>query len=156
MRTDPADTGGLFVGRRSGTAATRVNAIPQRVSRLRRRMTGSAAGVLLATMIALSLLCWGPIPLACLWVASAIDYLTGNVLVGIIAGFIALFPLLFGVLLILRQIDQAWILMRRAGGHDQHAGVMVWIFGMTAFVCALAYAFWFEVLHGYVWINGRR
>jgi hypothetical protein len=155
MRTDPTDTGGLL-GRRPRTVPTRVTAIPQRVSRLRRRMTGSAAGVLFATMIALSLLCWGPIPLACLWVASEIDYLTGNVLVGIIVGLIALFPLLFGVLLILREIDQAWILARRAGGHDQRAGVMVWIFGMTAFVCALAAAFWFSVLHGYVWTRAPR
>lgn len=154
MRTDPSDTGGLL-GRRPGSAPERVNAIPQRVSRLRGRMTGSAAGVLLATMIALSLLCWGAIPLACLWVASEIDYLTGNVLVGISVGFIALFPLLFGVLWILRQLDEAWILVRRAGGHDQNAGVMVRVFATTACVCALVAAFWFSVLHGYVWINGR-
>jgi hypothetical protein len=148
MRTDPSDTGGLFVGRRPGTAPVRFKAPPQRGTRVRQRIDGSLAGVLLAAMIALSLLCWGPIPLACLWVGSEVDYLTGSVFVGIIVAFIALFPLLFGVLSILRQIDQAWILVRRAAGHDQRTGVMVRIFGTTAFVCALAFAFWFLVIHG--------
>src|SRR5437868_6779597 len=132
MRTDPTDTGGLFVGRRPGTAPVRFKAIPQRGTHLRQRIDGSLAGVLLAVMIALSLLCWGPIPLACLWVGSEVDYLTGSVFVGIVAGLIALFPPLFGVLLILRQIDRAWILVRRAGGHDQRTGMMARIFGATA------------------------
>ncbi len=148
MRTDPSDTGGLFVGRRPGTAPVRFKAIPQRGTDVRQRIDGSLAGVLLATMIALSLLCWGPIPLACLWVGSEVDYLTGDVFVGIIVAFIALFPLLFGVLAILRQIDHAWILVRRAAGHDQRTGVMGRIFGTTAIVCALAFAFWFLVIHG--------
>jgi len=148
MRTDPSDTGGLFVGRRPGTAPVRFKAIPQRGTDVRQRIDGSLAGVLLATMIALSLLCWGPIPLACLWVGSEVDYLTGDVFVGIIVAFIALFPLLFGVLAILRQIDHAWILVRRAAGHDQRTGVMGRIFGTTAIVCALAFVFWFLVIHG--------
>jgi len=148
VRTDPTDTGGLFVGRRPGTAPVRFKAIPQRGTHLRQRIDGSLAGVLLAVMIALSLLCWGPIPLACLWVGSEVDYLTGSVFVGIIVAFVALFPMLFGTLAILRQIDQAWILVRRAAGHDQRTGVMGRIFGMTAFVCALAFAFWFLVIHG--------
>ena len=67
---------------------------------------------------------------------------------GIIVAFFALFPLLFGVLSLLRRIDQAWILVRRAAGYDQRAGVMGRIFGTTAFVCALAFAFWFLVIHG--------
>ena len=99
-------------------------------------------------MIFFSLLCWGPIPLACLWVGSEVDYLTGDVFVGIIVAFIALFPMLFGVLSILRQIDQAWILVRRAAGYDQRTGAMARLFGMTAIVCAIAFTFWFVVIHG--------
>lgn len=148
MRTDPTETGGLFVGRRPGTAPVRFRGVPQRGTEARQRVDGSLAGLLLAAMIAVSLLCWGPIPLACLWVGSEVDYLTGSVFVGIIVAFAALFPMLFGTLAILRQIDQAWILVRRAAGHDQRTGVMGRIFGMTAFVCALAFAFWFLVIHG--------
>ena len=107
MRTDPTDTGGLFVGRRPGTAPVRFKAIPQRGTHLRQRIDGSLAGVLLAVMIALSLLCWGPIPLACLWIGSEINYLTGSVFLGFIVAFLALFPLLFGALALLRRLDAA-------------------------------------------------
>jgi len=148
MRTDPSDTGGLFVGRRPGTAPVRFKTIPQRGTHTRQRIDGTLANLLLAAMVALSLVCWGPIPLACLWIGSEIDYLTGSVFLGIIVAFFALFPLLFGVLSLLRRIDQAWILVRRAAGYDQRAGVMGRIFGTTAFVCALAFAFWFLVIHG--------
>jgi hypothetical protein len=148
MRTDPTDTGGLFVGRRPGTAPVRFKAIPQRGTEARQRIDGSLAGVLLAAMIALSLLCWGPIPLACLWVGSEIDYLTGNVFIGILVAFFTLFPLLFGTLWVLRQLDNAWILVRRAAGHDQRTGAMGRVFGTTAFVCALVFLFWFVVIHG--------
>src|SRR4051794_36287311 len=114
MRSDPTDTGGLFVGRRPGTAPVRFKAVPQRGTQARQRVDGSLAGVLLAAMIGVSLLCWGPIPLACLWVGSEINYLTGSVFLGIILAFLALFPMLFGALAILRQLDNAWILVRRA------------------------------------------
>lgn len=148
MRTDPSDTGGLFVGRRPGTAPTRFRALPQRGSEVRQRVDGSFAGVLLVAMAALSLLCWGPIPLACLWIGSQVDYLSGSVGLGILVAFLALFPLLFGTLSLLRRIDQAWILVRRAAGHDQRAGALGRIFAATAAVCALVFAFWFLVIHG--------
>jgi hypothetical protein len=148
MRTDPSDTGGLFVGRRPGTAPVHFRALPQRGSDTRQRIDGSFANLLLAAMVAVSLLCWGPIPVACLWVGSQIDYVTGSVFLGILTAFIALFPMLFGALAILRLLDQAWILVRRAAGHDQRSGVMGRIFGTTAVVCAVAFAFWFIVIHG--------
>jgi hypothetical protein len=103
---------------------------------------------LLAAMEALSLLCWGPIPLACLWIGSEVDYLSGSVFLGVLIAFLALFPLLFGALLVLLQLDHAWILVRRAAGHDQRTGAMVRIFGCTAAVCGIAFTFWFLVIHG--------
>jgi hypothetical protein len=148
VRTDPSDTGGLFVGRRPGTAPVHYRALPERGSETRQRLDSFGAGVLMAIMIALSLLCWGPIPIACLWVGSEIDYLTGSVFLGIIVAFIALFPMLFGTLSLLRRVDSAWILVRRAAGHDQRAGAMARVFGTTAFICALAFLFWFLVIHG--------
>jgi len=148
MRSDPSDTGGLFVGRRPGTAPTRFRSLPQRGSEARQRVDGSFAGVLLSAMTFLSLLCWGPIPLASLWVGSQVDYLSGSVSLGILVAFIALFALLFGTLSILRRLDQAWILVRRAAGHDQRSGALGRIFAATAAICALAFAFWFVVIHG--------
>ncbi|HWX75082.1 MAG TPA: hypothetical protein VNZ05_07245 [Solirubrobacteraceae bacterium] len=148
MRTDPTDTGGLFVGRRPGTAPVKFRSAPERAGERRRRVDGSLAGLLLAAMIALSLLCWGPIPIACLWVGSEVDYLTGSVFLGIVIAFFALFPLLFGTLSLLRRLDHAWILVRRAAGYDQRTGAMGRVFGTTAVICAVAFAFWFLVIHG--------
>jgi hypothetical protein len=148
MRTDPSDNGGLFVGRRPGTAPGRFRKLPERGSEKRQRIDGSLAGVMVAAMVALSLLCWGPIPLACLWVGSQMDYLSGSVGVGILVSFVALFVLLFGTLSLLKRLDQAWILVRRAAGHDQRTGIMGRIFGAAAVVCGLSFAFWFVVIHG--------
>jgi hypothetical protein len=148
MRTDPSDTGGLFVGRRPGTAPLRFRKLPERGSEARQRVDGSLAGVLFAAMTVLSLLCWGPIPIACLWIGSEVNYLTGSVSFGILVAFAALLVLLFGSLAILRRLDQAWILVRRAAGHDQRTGALGRIFAATAAICALLFIFWFLVIHG--------
>jgi predicted secreted protein len=148
MRSDPSENGGLFVGRRPGTAPVRFRTLPQRGSELRQRLDGSLAGILLTGIIILSLLCWGPIPIACLWIGSRANYLTGSVSFGILVSFAGLFTLLFGTLSILRRLDQAWILVRRAAGHDQRTGAMGRIFAVTAVVCALIFLLWFLVIHG--------
>jgi len=148
MRTDPSDTGGLFVGRRPGTAPIRFRTLPQRGSERRQRVDGSFANLLLASMTLLSLLCWGPIPLACLWLGSEADYLSGSVSVGIVVSFAGLFALLFGALSILRRLDHAWLLVRRAAGHDQRTGALGRVFAITAALCAVSFGVWFLVLHG--------
>ncbi len=148
MRSDPSENGGLFVGRRPGTAPVRFRSLPQRGSDLRQRVDGSFASLLLAAIIFLSLLCWGPIPLACLWLGSEADYLSGSVGLGILVSFIGLFALLFGALSLLRRLDNTWILVRRAAGHDQRSGVLGRVFAATAAVCGIIFAVWFIVIHG--------
>jgi hypothetical protein len=148
MRSDPSDSGGLFVGRRPGTAPVRFRTLPQRAGERRRRIDGSLANLLLAAIVLVSVLCWGPIPLASLWLGSEVDYLSGSVSLGILVAFIGLFALLFGALALLRRIDNAWVLVRRAAGHDQRAGVMGRVFAITAAICAVLFALWFLVIHG--------
>jgi hypothetical protein len=148
MRSDPSENGGLFVGRRPGTAPVRFRELPKRGGVLRQRIDGSLAGTLLSTMLVLSVLCWGPIPLACLWLGSQVDYLSGSVTFGIFVSFVALFVFLFGALAILRRLDQAWILVRRAAGHDQRSGILGRIFAITAVICALLFTFWFIIING--------
>ncbi len=148
MRSDPSETGGLFVGRRPGTAPTRFRALPQRGSGARRRVDNNLARLLLVGMVIGSLLCWGPIPLACLWISAQANYLTGSVSFGVLVALVALFVLLFGTLMLLRRLDNAWILVRRAAGYDQRNGVLPRIFGITAAVCAAVFSFWFVVIHG--------
>jgi hypothetical protein len=148
MRTDPSETGGLFVGRRPGTAPLHFRKLPLRGSALRRRFDGSLASFMFAGMVVLSLSCWGPIPVACLWIGSRVNYLTGSVSLGILIAFVGLFVLLFGTLAILRRLDNAWILVRRAAGHDQRTGVLARVFGFTAAVCAVLFTIWFVLIHG--------
>jgi hypothetical protein len=148
MRSDPSDNGGLFVGRRPGTAPVHFRTLPERGGELRQRVDGSLASLLLAAIVLLCLLCWGPIPLACLWIGSQVDYLSGSVSLGILVSFAGLFALLFGALSLMRRLDQAWILVRRAAGHDQRTGALGRIFAITAIVCAVVFAFWFLVIHG--------
>ncbi len=148
MQSDPSDSGGLFVGRRSGTAPVRFRGSPERGSAGRRRADSMLAGAMLVAMTVLSLLCWGPIPIACLWVGSEVQYVSGSVSLGILLAFVALAALLFGTLALLRRIDHAWVLVRRAAGHEQPAGVLGRIFAATAVVCATAFVLWFLLVNG--------
>src|SRR6476620_7853364 len=146
MRTDPSDNGGLFVGRRPGPAPVHFRGVPERGSERRQRVDGSFANLLLVGIVFVSLLCWGPIPLACLWIGSQVDYITGSVSVGILFAFITLFTLLFGALALLRRLDNAWILVRRAAGFDQRTGALGRIFAGTCAICAIAFVVWFLIL----------
>jgi hypothetical protein len=148
MRTDPSDNGGLFVGRRPGTAPVHFRTLPERGGELRQRIDGSLASLMLAAITLLCLLCWGPIPVACLWVGSQANYLTGSVSLGILMSFVALFALLFGALALMKRIDSAWILVRRAAGYDQRTGALGRIFAATAVICGLAFVIWFVIIQG--------
>jgi hypothetical protein len=148
VRTDPTDTGGLFVGRRPGTAPTRYRATPDELSASRRRLDGLLAHGILAAMIVVNLLFWGPLPALGLWVASQGQYRTGSVSVGILAGFASLLAALFGGLALLKRMDRVWILARRAAGHDQREGVLGRVFGTTAAVGAVGFTVWLVFIGG--------
>ncbi|MHB1537524.1 MAG: hypothetical protein ACYCUM_01350 [Solirubrobacteraceae bacterium] len=148
MRSDPNETGGLFVGRRPGTAPVHFRETPERGSDTRQRADGMLAHAMFAAMFVLSLLCWGPIPIACLWIASQVNYVTGSVSLGILLAFTTLAGLLFGALALLKRLDAAWTLVRRAAGHDQRVGALGRIFAVTAVICGGAFVFWFIVING--------
>jgi hypothetical protein len=148
MRSDPSETGGLFISRRPGTAPIHYRTPPERGSAARRRLDSGFANALLAGIVFGSLLSWGPIPLACLWIGSEVFYLSGSVSLGILVAFIGLFTLLFGTLAVLRRLDHAWILVRRAAGHDQRTGALGRVFAAAAVIGATVFALWFFVIHG--------
>ena len=148
MRTDPTDTGGLFVGRRPGTAPTRYRAQPQTGSARRRRVDGLVAHAVLGLMVLVNLLFWGPIPVLGLWVASQVQYQTDSVSLGILLGFVLLLALLFGGLALLKRMDRFWILARRAAGHDQRQGVLGRVFATTAVIGAACFIFWLLFIGG--------
>ncbi|WP_205697029.1 hypothetical protein [Conexibacter sp. SYSU D00693] len=148
MRTDPSDTGGLFVGRRPGTAPVRYRDLPEGGSAGRRRADGLLANAVLALMVFVNLLFWGPIPAGALWLASQVQYWTDSVSLGIATGFGVLLAVLFGALSLLKRLDGFWVLVRRAAGHDQRQGVIGKVFASTAAVGALLFAAWFLLVAG--------
>jgi hypothetical protein len=148
VRTDPTDNGGLFVGRRPGTAPTKYRALPERGTPARQRADRWLAHLLLAAEFFITLLFWGPIPAGSLWLASRVQYWTGNVGFAILVAFAVMIAVLLGGLMVLKRVDRAWILVRRAAGIDQRQGAMGRVFAVTACICAAAFAFWFIVING--------
>ena len=148
MRTDPTDNGGLFVGRRPGTAPTKYRALPERGTAARRRADRGLAHALLVSELVITLLFWGPIPAGSLWLASRVQYWTGNVGLAILVAFVVMIAVLMGGLMVLKRVDRAWILVRRAAGIDQRQGAMGRVFAITAIICASIFAFWFIVING--------
>jgi hypothetical protein len=148
VRTDPTDNGGLFVGRRPGTAPTRYRTPPEPGSARRQRVDGLVAHAVLVLMVVLNLLFWGPFPALALWVASQVQYQTDSVSLGILVGFLAMLALLFGGLAVLKQLDRFWILARRAAGHDQRQGMIGRVFATTAVIGATGFTIWLVFIGG--------
>jgi hypothetical protein len=148
VRTDPTDTGGLFVRRRPGTAPVHYRAAPEEVSPQRRRVDAAVAGAILALMTLVAVLFWGPLPVAWLWVGSRIDYWTDSISLGILVAFLGLLATLMGGLMVLRRLDQLWILARRAAGHDQRTGMLGPIFAVSAIIGATLFSIWLIFIAG--------
>ena len=148
MRTDPTDTGGLFVGRRPGTRPIKYRRLPERGSAARQTFDTLLAFGLAGLMVFINLLFWGPLPAGWLWIGARVFYWTDNVGVGIAISFIGLLLTLVGALAVLKRIDHAWILVRRAAGRDQRTGIIGPIFATTAVVGGAAFTFWLLFIGG--------
>jgi hypothetical protein len=147
-RNDPSDTGGLFIGRRPGTAPLHYRADPRVAGERRRRVDAVLAGCVLAVEALLCLSVWGPQPAGWLWVGSQVDYRTGSLMGGIVVAFLGVLATAMLTLAIGVRLDRVWRLMRRAAGHDQREGALGRIFGATAIVAVVAFGFWFLILEG--------
>ena len=148
MKTDPPDKGGVFVGRRPGTRPVRYRALPVRGSPTRRAVDEVLAASLLAGEVVICLLFWGPLPLLWLWVGGQVKGATNNVGAAIVVAFAGLMACLFLGLIGMRYLDNAWILVRRAAGHDQRMGKIGIVFAVTSVIGASLFALWFFVIHG--------
>jgi hypothetical protein len=145
---DPTDTGGLFIGRRPGTAPVRWRTDIPVPSERRRRADGGLAGFLLAVEILLCLSLLGPQPVAWLWVGSQVDYLTGYVTAGIATAMLGCLASLMVTMAAAKRVDHAWRLVRRAAGHHQERGALERIFAMCVAVAVVAFTFWFLIIQG--------
>jgi hypothetical protein len=147
-RNDPTDTGGLFIGRRPGTAPVHYAAEPEMGSAGRRRADRAIAVFVLVVETLVCLTLWGPQPVGWLWVGSQVDYQTGSVSAGIVVAFAGMIATLMLTLVLAVRLDSIWKVVRRAAGYDQRDGVLARIFMVTAIVAAIAFGFWFLIIQG--------
>jgi hypothetical protein len=145
---DPTDTGGLFIGRRPGTAPVRWRDDVTATSKLRRRADDVLADCLLAVEILLCLSLLGPQPVAWLWVGSQVDYLTGYVTAGIATALLGSLASLMVTMAAAKRVDHAWKLVRRAAGHRQEHGALERIFASSVAVAVVAFGIWFLIIQG--------
>jgi hypothetical protein len=148
VRTDPTDNGGLFIGRRPGTAPIRYRAVPERGSRRRMLFDATVAGLILLVMVLVAASFWGPIPLAWLWVCGQINYHTGSVFFAIFLAFLGMILTLLAGLALLKRLDHFWILVRRAAGHDQRSGIIGPVFAVAAVIGVSVFTFWLLFVAG--------
>jgi hypothetical protein len=147
-RNDPTNTGGLFIGRRPGTAPLRYREQPARAGAVRRRLDSLlAAGILFGEGLVLATL-WGPQPAGWLWIGSQLDYQTGNVVLGIVTAFVGMLLTMMGTIAIAMRLDRAWKLVRRAAGHEQKSGMLERIFVVSMLIGGTAFFFWLIVIQG--------
>ena len=147
-RNDPTDTGGLFIGRRPGTAPVHYASDPEMGSPGRRRADRVIAAFVLLVEILVCLTVWGPQPVAWLWVGSQVNYHSGSVSFGIAVAFAGMLATLMLTLALAVRLDSIWKVVRRAAGYDQREGALSRIFMVTAIVAAIAFGFWFLILEG--------
>ena len=147
-RNDPTDTGGLFIGRRPGTAPLRYKADPARGGERRRRTDATLAAAVLVLEALVCLTLWGPQPVAWLWVGSQVDYHGAGITVALAVTFFGLLATLMITLALATRLDRVWRILRRAAGHEQQEGVLPRIFAVTAIVALVLFTVWFVIIEG--------
>ncbi len=145
---DPTDTGGLFIGRRPGTAPLRFRVTPVVSGPARQRVDRLLAAAILAVETLLCVSLFGPQPAAWMWVGSQVEYLTGFVTAGISTIMLGCLASLMLTMVVAKRFDHAWKLVRRAGGHRQERGALERIFVISAGIALVAFVVWFFLIQG--------
>ena len=145
---DPTDTGGLFVGRRPGTAPIRYKPMDPDASRRRQRADQGFAYFLLFVETLLCISVWGPQPAGWLFVGSYVKYWTDSISAAIVVAFAGMLLTLFVTLAIAKRVDHAWKLVRRAGGIHQERGALERIMVISLIIVGAGFAFWFFIIAG--------
>ncbi len=128
-QNDPTDTGGLFIGRRPGTAPLRYRgaAAPRPAGSGGASTPCSPAAILVVETLLCATL-WGPQPAAWLWLGSQLYHETDSIGLAILVAFAGMLTTILGTLAIAMRLDRVWKIVRRASGHEQEKGALETIF----------------------------
>ncbi len=142
MRTDPSDTSGLFVGRRPGTRPVHYRGKPVLGDPRQRRRDALLGHCVLILMVLINLTFWGPVEAGWLWIVSHIPPLVDHIFFATAVAFLGILLTLIAGLMVCKELDQAWVLLRRASGVDQRDGVIGRVFAYTALVGVTIFGAW--------------
>lgn len=145
---DPTDTGGLFVGRRPGTAPVRFRDTPVRAGQARRGVDRLLSALILLVELLLCLSLFGPQPIGWMWIGSQVNYVSHSTFLGIVTALFGMVATLFITVALARRVDHAWKLVRRAAGHEQKRGALERIFVVSIGIAAAGFIFWFLIIAG--------
>jgi len=147
-QNDPTNTGGLFIGRRPGTAPLRYRERPVHAGPARRRFDAVLAAGILVVETLLCATLWGPQPAAWLWIGSRIFHETDSISLAILVAFVGMLTTILATIAIAMRLDHMWKIVRRASGHDQQSGALERIFVISMAVAGIAFAIWFLLIQG--------
>jgi hypothetical protein len=147
-QNDPTNTGGLFIGRRPGTAPLHYRKKPVRSGAARRRLDSVLAGAILVLETLVLCTLWGPQPAGWLWIEAQIDYQTGNVVLAVVTAFAGMTLTMLGTIGVAMRLDRAWKVVRRAAGHAQKSGMLELIFVVSAMIGSTAFLIWLFGIQG--------
>jgi hypothetical protein len=106
---------------------------------------------MLAVETAGTVLLWGPLPLAWLWIGGRIYALTGSLAADAFIGFAGFIGSVVLVVAGLRRIDVVWISLRRRAGHAQPEGALQEVVAISGAFGLLGFALWYYLFsHAYV------
>jgi hypothetical protein len=145
---DPTETGGLFIGRRPGTAPQRYRGTPATAGGVRRRADAVLAAAILVIETQLLATLWGPQPAGWLWIGSHVFHKTGSVTFGILVAFMGMLLTIFSTIALAMRLDRAWILVRRASGYAQRKGALERIFVISTVIAGSTFFVWFLIHAG--------
>jgi hypothetical protein len=147
---DPTETGGLFIGRRPGTAPQRYRGTPAIAGGVRRRADAVVAAAIIVIETLLLTTLWGPQPAGWLWIGSHVFHETGSVTFGILVAFMGMLLTIFSTIALAMRLDRAWTLVRRASGYGQKKGALERIFVISMVIAGSAFFVWFLIHAGAV------
>jgi hypothetical protein len=145
---DPSETGGLFIGRRPGTAPLRYRSKPATGSAARRRFDAVLAAAILAVEALLLATLWGPQPAGWLWLGSQIYHGTDSVGLGLLIAFVGMLLTILATIAIAMRLDRIWKIVRRACGYEQKKGALEAMFVTSMAIAGVGFLLWFLVIHG--------
>ena len=103
-------------------------------------------GLFIGMVVALAF--WGPIPAAWLWIGAQVKHHVDSGGLAITVSSVGMLLTLVAGLVVLKRLDQLWMLIRRAAGHDQRTGVIGPVFAIAAGLGVTIFLLWFVLFAG--------